>query len=637
MCRICGFWDFSQNSSYDAEQVIISMRDTMAHGGPDYGDHLYISTQRLALGHRRLSIIDLSNAGAQPMSRENVSIVFNGEIYNYKSIQKELISKGHSFSSNSDTEIILNAFYEWGIDMIHRLRGMFAIVIWDGRHDKLYLFRDRLGVKPLYWYFKEGLFMFTSELKSFHKHPLFEKKINHDAVNLYLQQGYIQHPHSIFAHAHKLSPGNYLTIDKNQQIKVQSYWNIHDVYSTPNEIKPSDQVDFVESKLLDSFALRMVSDVPVGAFLSGGIDSSLLVSLLTKVKNHDLKTFTIGFHDKEYDESPYAKEIAKIIGTDHTELICTEKDFEDIIPLLPTVFDEPFGDSSAIPTLLVSKLAKQQVKVSLSSDGGDELFGGYTKYQVMHSFYDQLQRKPKWTKNLLKWGLQTIDPFWLEKNAKFIPILNKYKNLSNKLPKLKNALLADSKLDFFNISSSYIERSRLSDLMPSYSINRYTAKADIIDGKEIGYWGMIDIDTYLEGDILPKVDRTTMSVALEGRDPFLDHELVECAMMLNDDSKIKKGTTKWVLRQILHKHIPTELIDRPKQGFSIPIDKWLRFKLKNDIQELKEDKQFCEHMGISHPVLSKIVNEFEQKSNHTNPHFIWFLYCLHKWYLRWVL
>lgn len=638
MCRITGFWDFNYTNDYPLKETISTMRDTMKHGGPDSGGRYIDANHALALGHRRLSIVDLSAAGDQPMYWDNYALIFNGEIYNYKEIRKELQSFGYTFSSDTDTEVLIKAFKQWGIDMIEHFRGMFIFVIWDIAAQKMIIGRDRVGVKPLFWYQKDGLFMFSSELKAFHQHPHFDKKISQAAVSLYLQQGYIQYPYCIFAHAHKLAAGAYLEIDCQQKVKITKYWDVQKVYEeTPiSKKKEPALLEEMEAVLTESFELRMVADVPVGAFLSGGIDSSLVTALLQKKKGRQLKTFTIGFEDKEYNEAGYAKEVAKHLGTDHHEFYCTEKDFESVIPLLPELYDEPFGDSSAIPTYLVSKMAKEHVKVSLSADGGDEIFGGYTKYEITQKFYPKIKKMPSFLRGGLAGIAGKIDPLWLERNSSKFPILKNYKNISNKFPKLRNALSAKNTLDFFNISSTYISPKDQQKLYAHYQA-RYQSTTAIKDKSLISYLGMVDIETYLEGDIMTKVDRATMGVALEGREPFLDHKIIEFAMQLPDDLKIKGNETKYLLRKLLFKYVPRELIERPKQGFSIPVQKWLLDLLKENLLALREDRGFIAAFQFNPKELENIIDNFLKQDKYQNPHFIWFLYCLHQWYLRWFL
>lgn len=633
MCRIAGIWDF--NSGSDSE-MLNRMRDSLHYGGPDSADSYIAPDTQLMLGHRRLSIIDLSDAGRQPMRFGHSVVVFNGEIYNYREIADELKSIGCIFETGSDTEVLLQAFAQWGREAVSKFRGMFAFALWDEKNKKLLLCRDRLGVKPLYWYFKDGLFMFASETKAFQEHPRFDRTISPEGVSLFLQQGYIQAPYSIYKYLHKLEPGSFLEIDEKSDIQLSKYWDAADVYKNSETAhgNETELTDRLENLLKASFSLRMVSDVPVGMFLSGGIDSSTVAAILQSESERKIKTFTIGFEHKEYNEAHHAKTIAAHLGTEHHELYCSEKDFEEVLDLLPDIYDEPFGDSSGIPTYIVSRMAKNEVKVSLSADGGDELFGGYTKYEAVKNYYPKIKKIPYPLRKLMAGISGAVNPLWLEKNAPHLPILKNYKNIANKFPKLRNALKAKDLNDFFNRSSTYISKEEQLRLFPHYT-ERFETDVKVQPERLISYLGMIDIKTYLEGDIMTKVDRATMQLALEGREPMLDHKLVEFALSLPDDMKIRGNSTKYLLRQVLYRYVPKELIERPKQGFSIPIQQWLLGKLRPELEKLVADKIFAERFGLNQRELQKIVKAFLSQKKFINPHFIWFLFVLYRWNLRW--
>ena len=632
MCRIAGFWDFSANKNYDPNRVLTAMRDIMILGGPDSAGS-YLGVQgTVGLGHRRLSIIDLSSHADQPMQSERYVLVFNGEIYNYQNLRKDLENK-YKFSTQSDTEVILHAFHEWGKQMVHRFIGFFSIAIFDKLEKKLFLIRDRFGVKPMYWYQKDKLFLFASELKSFHEHPDFDQQIDQHSVALFLKKGFIHQPHSIYKNVKKLKGGNILELDVSGKLTIEAYWSAQNVYTQTKLLKEPESalIEELESLLKDSFQKRMVSDVPVGVFLSGGFDSSLVTALLQK---ENLKTFTIGFDDPEYNEAGYAQKIADHLGTDHHTLYCNEQDFCSVIELLPEIYDEPFGDSSAIPTYLVAKMAREQVKVCLSADGGDELFGGYTKYEITKNYYQKIAALPKWSRKLLfKIGCR-IDPYWLERNSAKLPFVNRYKNVSNKYPKLLNALHADDLMHFFEISSSYMDDKMLFNLLP-HTAHNTKFDLDLNSDRLITLLGLRDVETYLEGDIMCKVDRATMFNSLEGREPFLDHRLFEFSAGLPDHLKINSGGSKYLLRKILYKYVPPSLMERPKQGFAIPINKWLRGQLSEQLKDMISDKNFIHNFGFKAPVLEKVIMDFLNQRRYINPHFIWFLFILYKWHLRW--
>ena len=611
------------------------MRDSLQHGGPDYGGAFLDAETGLALGHRRLSIIDLSPAGNQPLYYKEKALIFNGEIYNYQEIRKELELLGRAFETESDTEVLFQALEEWGEAAVNRFHGMFAFALWDKANKELLICRDRLGVKPLYYYYQDGLFLFASELKSFHQHPRFRKEISPQAVSLYLQQGYIPAPYCIFKGCQKLKGGHFLKLNQKGELQTYPYWSLAERYAAAEipDASATELKSALEKELRQSFALRMVADVPVGVFLSGGVDSSIVAALLQDQSAQQLRTFTIGFKDKEYNEANQAKAVAAHIGSQHEELYCGPEDFEQLIPNWAELYDEPFGDSSGIPTYLVAEMAKQSVKVSLSADGGDELFGGYTKYEVCQRFYPKIKKLGP-IRPLAAALMGQINPFWLERNASKLPILKGYKNISNKWPKLVAALGAKDQEAFFHQSSSYISPQKHQALFGSPT-PRYQGELKPQAGRYIGYLGSLDLLTYLEGDIMVKVDRATMAVALEGREPLLDHQLLDFALSLPDELKIRSGQGKYLLRQILYDYVPKELIERPKQGFSIPIEQWLRGLLRSDLEALAQDKAFADCFGLQQTVLENILRQFLDRKAYINPHFIWFLYVLRQWYKRW--
>ncbi|EJF53018.1 asparagine synthase, glutamine-hydrolyzing [Saprospira grandis DSM 2844] len=634
MCRLSGFWDFS-SPTYDPQAVLQKMRDSLQHGGPDYGGAFLDAETGLALGHRRLSIIDLSPAGNQPLYYKEKALIFNGEIYNYQEIRKELQLLGRGFQTESDTEVLFQALEEWGEAAVNRFHGMFAFALWDKANKELLICRDRLGVKPLYYYYQDGLFLFASELKAFHQHPRFRKEISPQAVSLYLQQGYIPAPYCIFKGCQKLKGGHFLKLNQKGELQTYPYWSLAERYAAA-EIPAASEAELksaLEKELRQSFALRMVADVPVGVFLSGGVDSSIVAALLQDQSAQQLRTFTIGFKDKEYNEANQAKAVAEHIGSQHEELYCGPEDFEQLIPNWAELYDEPFGDSSGIPTYLVAQMAKQSVKVSLSADGGDELFGGYTKYEVCQRFYPKIKKLGP-IRPLVAALMGQVNPFWLERNASKLPLLKGYKNISNKWPKLVAALGAKDQEAFFHQSSSYISPQKHQALFGAPT-PRYQGELKPQAGRYIGYLGSLDLLTYLEGDIMVKVDRATMAVALEGREPLLDHQLLDFALSLPDELKIRSGQGKYLLRQLLYDFVPKELIERPKQGFSIPIEQWLRGLLRPDLEALAQDKAFADCFGLQQTVLEDILRQFLDRKAYINPHFIWFLYVLRQWYKRW--
>jgi asparagine synthase (glutamine-hydrolysing) len=618
------------------------MRDTMTHGGPDDAGAFYSEGGRLALTHRRLSIIDLSPLGHQPMIDENFTIVFNGEIYNYAEIKSELIARGYNFRSSSDTEVVLKAYREWGTDCVCKFRGMWAFALWDEKEKTLTLSRDRLGVKPLYWYYKDGLFMFSSELKAFHEHPAFDKKLDFKALSLYLQHGYIASPLSIFANTYKLEPGNFLKIDARRNIKKIEYWSPEKIFLDGFDARERGVIDEeraadeLEELLLESFKLRMVSDVPVGMFLSGGVDSSLLTALLAKDGGYGaLKTFTIGFDEKEYDEAKWAKKVAEHLKTEHTELYCRPSDAFDIIAKLPLIYDEPLGDASAVPTYLVSKLARTKVKVSLSADGGDEQFCGYNRYFMINDRIAKFSNNP--FLSIISGALDYVSAeAAYAVYDKLSPILPRWNNFYDKFTKLKKVLKTKKKIAQYDLSNKYfleedIARLGIGNISSQlFKFDERFEKMNILD--QMMY---LDIKTYLPDDILVKVDRAAMSVALEGRDPFLDHKITEFAARLPLELKYKNGVSKYILKKILYRHVPRELVDRPKQGFGVPVYEWFRDELKGCYADhLAFDKIKREGIFDAGTVSALLDGYLNDRG--VNAYKLWFLFVFELWYEKYM-
>lgn len=631
MCGIAGFCDFSKKSSND---ILKNMTDVLHHRGPDDSGYFWDESEysQIALGHRRLSILDLSAHGHQPMSFEYLDIVFNGEVYNFKEIKKELLELGYSFHSDSDTEVILKSYHQWGIKAVDRFNGMFAITIYDKKANKLIFIRDRAGVKPFYYYKKDSLILFSSELKSFHKHPNFQKEINKSSLSLYLQFGYIPEPYSIFENTYKLKAGHYIEIDlKSQKFEEIKYWDVVDFYNKPKlDISQDEALEKTEELLKSSFEYRMVSDVPVGVFLSGGYDSSVVTAILQNQRTEKLNTFTIGFKEKGFDEAPYAKEVAKYLGTNHTEYYCTQKDALEIIPRLCELYDEPFGDSSAIPTTLVSALARKHVTVSLSADGGDEIFAGYSKYTTTMQYFNKFNSVPNSIKSIVGFGMDNINP-------KHIPILNKTYNFATRYEKINAILKAKNSVEAMKYTSEYFtkkERDKLlkvgfGDLQTNFDINVSNTN------DEINQMLAIDYKTYMVDDILTKVDRATMSVSLEGREPLLDYRIIEFVSQLPSNLKYKDGDKKWLLKQITHKYLPKQMMDRPKQGFGVPLTEWFRDELKEYFMIYLDEKRI-ENEGLFDSKEIIRLRDSYLLGNKENVQKLWFLLMFEMWYEKWM-
>ncbi len=641
MCRIVGFWDFYYHGQYDLTGIITAMRDTMIPGGPDDAGNFIVQKNGLGLGHRRLSIIDLSNLGRQPMSSADgrFTITYNGEVYNYREIRTDLEQKGYCFLSNTDTEVILAAYREWGIGCLEKFRGMWAFALWDAREKILTLCRDRVGVKPLYWYFKDGLLLFSSELKALHQHPGFMKGLDKSSLADFFKYGYIPAPYSIFKNVCKLEPGHFLMVDHQKRITDIKYWDIYDYYQKGmklqregycNRLSQADVQAEVEKILRESFKLRMVADVPVGVFLSGGIDSSLVAALLTD-EGFNLKTFTIGFNEQKYNEAPHAARVAKHLGTDHNQLMCTYQDARDVIPMLPDLYDEPFGDSSAIPTYLVSKLARQQVKVSLSGDGGDELFCGYSRYPKFNWLFRKI--KNPLFKLILKTGINRLGP---DGSARLYNLFNfalpKAENFRNDYFKIRDVLaLGDFSEKYLSLLAQLNEEDLKNLCLPKAHRLSYC-----IDGLNHVQAMMInDFKRYLPDDILVKVDRATMGVSIEGREPLLDNKLIEYACTLPMKYKYKNGISKSILRDILYRYVPRYMMERPKQGFAIPVEDWLKEELSGMFdQYVNVDR--IKREGLFNPVVvDGWLTDFKTGKTKINTK-LWYLFVYQRWAERWL-
>lgn len=633
MCGVVGFVDLFKHSDLSHLKL---MNETLYHRGPDGGDHYFNKNDfaSIGLGHRRLSIIDLKISASQPMYYKNWIIVFNGEIYNFKEIREELVVLGNSFVTNSDTEVILQAFDMWGNKAVNKFIGMFAFVIYNQLTHKLFIFRDRAGVKPLYYYYDNSLLLFSSEIKAFHKHPNFKKDLNLDSVAQFLQFGYILSPNTIFQNTFKLNPGHYLEIDaKTLKISENVYWDISDFYNKP-KLKISHLEAFSRTKdlLKSACEYRMISDVPVGIFLSGGYDSSLVAGILQSTRTEKLKTFTIGFDDKKYDESFHAESVAKYLNTDHQTYICSINDARKLIPQIPEYFDEPFSDPSVIPTMLVSEKARNKVTVALSADAGDELFGGYSKYKYLTGSFNKIRKIPFGIRHFVAEFLAKIDP-------NDIPYFNKTYNFKTRFYKGINLLSSQSFEGAFCNIGKYFSDSEVYELfnnkvfVDSSKFLNTGLKSEFSD--IISSMLCTDFKTYLVDDILTKVDRSSMRVGLEGREPLLDHRLAEWVAQLPNEFKINSSGQKILLKEITHSYIPESIMSRPKMGFGIPLVEWFKKDIRKLIFEFL-NPDFIRNQGIFKiEAINKIVFDYE-KNNSQNVFKLWNLLMFQLWYKKWV-
>ncbi|WP_066164464.1 asparagine synthase (glutamine-hydrolyzing) [Aliarcobacter cryaerophilus] len=631
MCGIVGFIDKNKNLD-----ILNDMLEIQAYRGPDDRGVYFDELSGVYFGHNRLAILDLSSLAHQPFISdcENYVIVFNGEVYNFKIIKTELQNLGYNFISNSDTEVILYSYKEWGIKCLDKFIGMFAFSILDKIKNKLFLVRDRAGVKPLYYYSFEDKFMFSSEIKSFHKHKDFKKEQNLAVLPYFFQFGYIPAPYTIFKNCFKLEAGHYLELRIDSlEFKITKYWDVNDFYLQEKFTKSEDEVlEDIEKILEDSISLRMVSDVPVGVFLSGGYDSSLVASILAKKLNFKINTFTIGFDDEKYNEAKHAKNIAKFLGANHTEYYMKNSDMLDLVESLPFYYDEPFGDSSALPTMIVSKLARQNVTVALSADGGDEAFCGYSKYFFLNKFENIFSNSFK--KNILKVGLNLFSANMVDFINDKLPKELKQTNIKDKYTKFKRAIKSETLEEMFENASSYVDKKGIKKFLKISKNKELFKKWDKIGNIDFCDQMMaIDYKLFMNDDVLTKVDRASMSVSLEGREPLLDHRIIEYMARVPLNIKYKNKQGKYLLREVLYKYLPKEIVDKPKSGFQIPLNEWLRSELKPLVLKCL-DKDKLDNKIFKIKEIENIKNRFFSGEDLGTQ--IWFILMYQMWKEKWL-
>lgn len=594
MCGFAGFFEATrQTAENEAETRTRRMISTIRHRGPD--DAGYWGEHGIAFGHARLAIVDISAAGHQPMmsSDQRLVIAFNGEIYNHLQLRKELetANLAPAWRSHSDTETLLAGLRAWGVtSTLRRCTGMFAFALWDRQTQVLTLARDRAGEKPVYYGWQGSgplaTFLFGSELKALRAHPAFDATVNRNSLTLYLRHNYIPSPQSIYEGIYKLPPGCILSISTKQPSpQVTSYWSARETVLNGTrqrlDVSPEEAVDQLEALLKSAVSQQMVADVPLGAFLSGGIDSSTIVALMQTQSPRPVKTFTIGFHETGYNEAEHAKAIARHLGTDHTELYVTPQEAIAVIPKLPSMFDEPFADSSQIPTYLVSALARSHVAVSLSGDGGDELFSGYTRYTVAAGLWRKLSWVPTPLRRTTARSITALPPHTWDTLAGWLPTQRFKQRIGDKLHKGAGVLSSSSIDDLYHgLVSHWTEPTKLVIGGQEPSTLLTGLRPDLPGLDPVERMMALDLMTYLPDDILTKVDRAAMAVSLESRVPMLDHRVVEFAWRLPQALKQREGVGKWLLRQVLYRHVPQHLLNRPKMGFGVPIDSWLRGPLR---------------------------------------------------------
>lgn len=632
MCGFAGYWDYSAGQSKD--QLLnqaTTMAATLRHRGPDHHGAWADPKAGVAFGFRRLSVLDLCATGYQPMHSADGQyvVVFNGEIYNCGPLRQDLEDHGHVFRGRSDTEVLLEAVSEWGLESsVKRFDGMFAFALWDSKMHQLHLVRDRLGEKPLYYGWVGKTLLFGSELKALRGYPGFEASVNHQSLLLYLHYGYIPTPHSVYDNFYKLPPATILSVGlggTELETRSSAYWSAKELalrgVAEPFPGSTGEAIVELDRLLRDSVRLRMLADVPVGAFLSGGIDSSTVVSMMQAEAGAPVKTFSIGFQADSHNEAAHAKRVAEHLGTTHNEFLVTPEEAMAVIPKLPYIYDEPFADSSQIPTFLISRWAREQVTVSLSGDGGDELFGGYNRHAWVPRIWSNLGWLPKRIRRMIATLLNTPAlQVWEALSERMRPHLlysGTPVQSGDKLQKLAEVLTANDPMDmYFGLASHWRD--------PGSLLVKSTEVADVLGGSsgsgdfsETALQMMyLDMVTYLPDDILVKLDRASMACSLEVRVPLLDHRLVEFAWTLPLSLKIRGGQGKWILRQVVHKYVPQNLVERPKSGFAIPLRQWLRGPLREWAESLLDDRKL-RHEGFfnSKPIRQKWQEHLSGKRN----------------------
>jgi asparagine synthase (glutamine-hydrolysing) len=612
MCGITGFFTF-QNTPYEPNELLTRMSNQLERRGPDSSGTWADPTAGIGFGHRRLAIVDLTSEGHQPMhsASQRFAMTFNGEIYNFHELRAALEVLGHSFRGHSDTEVMLAAFEQWGVEAsLKRMVGMFAFALWDKQDRVLYLSRDRMGEKPLYYGWMGKTLVFGSTLNALRAHPAWQGEINRDALALFMRHNYIPAPYSIFKGIYKLPAANYLKLtfaeaERQHLPKPIPYWS-HKLVAEQGSANPfqgdgEDVVNELERLLKQAIAGQMIADVPLGAFLSGGVDSSTIVALMQAQSTQPVKTFTIGFDEPGFNEAEFAKAVAKHLGTDHTELYVKPEEALAVIPQMSAYYDEPFADSSQLPTFLVSQLARKHVTVSLSGDAGDELFGGYRRYFGAQKAWDRIANWPSALKKTAAAGfngIAAVSGLATQAGHANLPAKVNFQaqqwaqNLSVERPELM----------YHRLASHWDQPTKLvlQSQEPPTPLTDTARMAKVPSFIESMMY--LDSVTYLPDDILVKVDRASMAVSLESRVPLLDHRIVEFAWRVPLAHKVRDGVTKWPLRQLLYRHVPASLIERPKKGFSIPLAKWLSGPLRAWAEDLLSEKQLREG-GFLNPAI----------------------------------
>jgi asparagine synthase (glutamine-hydrolysing) len=637
VCGIAGYW-FKSRVPEAAQQWLKDGVASLHHRGPD--DRGLWFEDGVGLGHARLSILDLSSLGHQPMASRNGRwvMVFNGEVYNFREIRKDLETLGHTFLGAGDSEVIVEAFAEWGPGAVRRFVGMFAIALWSKADRRLYLLRDRLGVKPLYYGWNGNSLWFGSELKALRAFKHWSPLLEQSAIVDYFRYGYIDEPRSVYQDVFKLPAGHWLELGPEGEKKIEPYWSVLDSALNPRQGSENELADELEALMIDAFRYRMISDVPVGVFLSGGIDSSAVAAILQRHGGQRIKTFTIGFDEAAFDESAHAERVARHLGTEHTTRILKLNEAMQILPKWGDLYDEPFGDDSGIPTLLVSQVASESVKVVLSADGGDELFSGYNSYTGMFARRRKLAAIPEWLRVAAVAALRAlpIDQVDSRLAAQRWPAgINHDLRHRVTVPfaKIRDRLQTRTVGEMFDQASAWWSHDELRSLL-GWDGHPARANCDIYpgeDGEKLCLW---DLHHYLPGDILTKVDRATMAVSIEGREPLLDHRLVEFAFALPFRFRRGAGGPKHLLRKVLYKYVPREYVDRPKQGFGIPLHQWLG-DLRQLLDQYLEPGVIAAQGIFDAEVVRRLVARFRAGDKPAGDK-VWLLLAFQMWHARWM-
>ena len=647
MCGLTGFLDTTNRLGCEVlKDLVRSMATTLYRRGPDDSGEWADEETGIALGFRRLAILDLTPTGHQPMlsASGRYVLIFNGEVYNFREIRQELEAHklAPAFRGGSDTEVMLAAFEAWGIqEAVKRFVGMFAFALWDRKARELHLVRDRLGVKPMYYGWAGNTFLFGSELKALRAHPDFNAEIDRNALALMLRYDYIPSPYSIYKGIAKLPAGTILTLnaDRTTPLAPRPYWSLAEVaergVANPFSGSEAEAITQLDTMLTQAVGYRMIADVPLGVFLSGGVDSSAVTALMQTQSSRPIKTFTIGFHEDSYNEAQYARAVAQHLKTDHTELILSASEALSVIPNMPTLYDEPFADASQIPTFCVSQLARKNVTVSLSGDGGDELFAGYIRHFIGRKLWRQMQYIPRGLRGIASSSLKALSPqTWerlLHSARGILPGSLRQQNSGRRFAKFADILVADSPEAMYMALVSHWQNPALvvaDSCEPPTALTDRAQWANLSDFTQRMLY--LDTMTYLPDGVLVKVDRASMGVGLEAREPLLDHRVLEFAWTLPLEMKIRDGQGKWLLRQVLYKYVPQSLIERPKAGFSVPIDAWLRGPLRDWAESLLSESALSDKGFFNaQPIRKKWAEHLSGRQDHQE--LLWSILMFQAW------